>query len=122
VAPRPGEVYAGLVGEWQAARTVFLRVVTSGRQLTLAQEHAAASVFLAAERRFVAAMGAAGWPAAARGAIEGLRRISVQMQSHLVAMVRTDSGSAFTERLADYSTDVSRDEAAVRAVESALGS
>jgi hypothetical protein len=121
VAPDPLAVYQSLVGQWQASRTAFLGLVTSGRRLSLAAEHAAAGAFLAAERRFVAAMAPANWPIRAASAIAVLRRISVQMQSHLVAMTRAGSGSAFTERLADYSTDVARDEAAIRAVEAALG-
>jgi len=121
VPPDPRAVYQALVADWQAARTAFVRLVSSGRQLTLAAERAAAAAFLAAERRFVAAMDPGRWPVQARAAIDRLRRASTQMQSHLVAMTRADSGSAFTERLADYSTDVARDEAAVRGVDQALG-
>ena len=121
VPPDPRAVYQALVGDWQAARTAFLRLVTSGRQLSLPAEHAAAAAFLVAERRFAAAMERSRWPLQARSAIDRLHRASARMQAHLVAMTRADSGSAFTGRLADYSTDVAGDEAAIRAVEAALG-
>jgi hypothetical protein len=42
------------------------------------------------------------------------------MQTHLVAMAQADSKARFTERLADYSVDVARDNAAVRTVDQIL--
>jgi hypothetical protein len=121
LAPAPRESFRALVAQWQAARSAFLSLVTSGRPLTLAAEHAAASAFLAAERQFAAALSpAASWPAAARPALAALRGVSAQMQSHLVAMARADSRSTFTERLADYSVDTARDNAAIRTVDQIL--
>lgn len=120
VADSPRARYQALVGQWQAARDTFLALVTSGRPLSLDAEHAAAQVFLAAERRFAAALAPADWPAAARGALGALRQVSAQMQSHLVAMAQADSKPTFTERLADYSVDVARDNAAVRTVDQIL--
>jgi hypothetical protein len=112
--------FRALVGQWQGARSAFLGLVSSGRGLTLAGEKQAAATFLAAERSFAAALATPDWPAKARAALAQLRRQSVQMQSHLSAMAAADSRSTFTERLADYSVDVGRDDAAIRAVDRAL--
>jgi hypothetical protein len=116
----PRSQFQALVGQWQAARSAFLSLVTGGRPLSLDAEHTAAQVFLAAERRFAAALDPARWPAPAGGALRSLRQASAQMQSHLVAMERADSPATFTERLADYSVDVARDNAAIRAVDQIL--
>ena len=116
----PRAQYRALVAQWQAARSAFLGLVSSGKALTLAQEQAAARTFLAAERQFAAALVPSSWPAQARGALDALRRQSVQMQSHLSDMAAADSRAAFTERLADYSVDVGRENTAVNAVDRAL--
>jgi hypothetical protein len=112
--------FRALVATWQGARSAFLAQVSSGRGLTLEAEKAAARTFLAAERRFASELVAGKWPAKARPVLDALRWVSVQMQSHLSAMAKAGSPSAFTGRLADYSVDVARDNAAVRAVDGAL--
>ncbi|MBI1759468.1 MAG: hypothetical protein HYR62_09635 [Actinobacteria bacterium] len=112
--------FRALVASWQDARSKFVATMTSGRELSLAEERTAASLMLNAERDLAAAMIPATWPVRARSAIAALDEAGRQMQSHLVAMSRAESRQAFTERLADYSVDVAWDQRAIRAVDAAL--
>lgn len=117
----PLQAYIGLMVDWQRARSTFFGVVTAGRSLSLAQQHTLAAAYLRAERAFGTGLRSGRWPSAAAGAVRALLAVNATQQAPLAAMTTAPSATAFTERLADYGVATGREDAAVAAVQHALG-
>jgi hypothetical protein len=122
VAPpsSPLGAYQGLAAQWQRARSAFFTAISSGRPVPLAQQRTLAGTFLAAQRRFATRLRAAGWPAAARPAVQQLVARNRGQQAPLAAMAAAGSKGELTARLADYGVGAGTENAAVAAVATAL--
>jgi hypothetical protein len=113
--------FQSLVAGWQRARSTFFTAVSSGRPLTVAQQRALASTFLAAQRKFYAQLLAGGWPAVAQPAVSLLLGRNRGQQAGLVAMAAATSKGEFTARLGEYGVNTGPENQAVAAVVTALG-
>jgi hypothetical protein len=116
----PVQAYAGMVRDWQSARAEFFAAVSAGRPLTVRDQNLLAVRFLAAQRRFGAALRSYPWPAPAAPAVRRLRAEN-GVQEHFIAGLTTAATAAeFTSGLAAYGVGTAAENRAVAAVTTGL--
>jgi hypothetical protein len=115
------ETYETLSGDWQVARSAFFGAVTDGQRRDLPAQRALAAAYLRGLRAFAAGMQARAWPPSANGHIAELLAANAAQQVHVAAMATAGSVSAFAGALAAYGVGAQRENAAVAAVQTALG-
>jgi hypothetical protein len=115
------EAYETLSGDWQGARSVFFGAVTDGRPRALPAQRALAAAYLRGLRAFAAGVRARAWPPAAAGVVGELLAANAAQQARVASMAAAGSVPAFTAGLAAYGVGAQRENAAVAAVQRALG-
>jgi hypothetical protein len=115
------EAYETLSADWQRARSVFFAAVTDGRPRSLPQQRALAAAYLRGMRAFATGLRSRRWPPATAGPVAALLAANAAQQAPVAAMAAAGSVPAFTAALADYGVGAQRENAAVAAVQRALG-